>query len=58
MDSQEEFFRDQYKVIQEARKAKEDRFDKLKQEERRRAEQSYSAVDAQMRYLHITLYLL
>ncbi|KAI3715325.1 hypothetical protein L6452_22304 [Arctium lappa] len=49
MDYQEQFFKDQLKVIQEARNAKEGRFDKLQQEECRRVDQSYSAVDPQKR---------
>ncbi|KAM0017701.1 putative XS domain, protein SUPPRESSOR OF GENE SILENCING 3 [Helianthus debilis subsp. tardiflorus] len=53
MDSQEEFFKDQLKVIQEARDAKESHFDKLRQEERKRVEQSYSAVDLQTRDLKL-----
>ncbi|XP_076898315.1 protein SUPPRESSOR OF GENE SILENCING 3-like [Bidens hawaiensis] len=44
MDSQEQFFKEQLKVIQEARNEKEDRFDNL-----RRAEQSFPAMDPQKR---------
>ncbi|KVH93617.1 protein SUPPRESSOR OF GENE SILENCING 3 [Cynara cardunculus var. scolymus] len=49
MDYQEQFFKDQLKVIQEARDAKEGHFDKLQQEECRRVDQSYSVVDPQKR---------
>ena len=50
MDYQEQFFKEQLKKIQEARNAKEGRFDKLQEEECRRVDQSYSAVDPQKRY--------
>ncbi|CAI9285406.1 unnamed protein product [Lactuca saligna] len=49
MDSQEQFFKDQLKIIQDARNAKEGNFDKLQREERIRVEQSYSVVDPQKR---------
>nr|XP_043621664.1 protein SUPPRESSOR OF GENE SILENCING 3-like [Erigeron canadensis] len=48
MDYQEQFFKDQLKVIIEARNAKEGEFDKLQQEERMRVEQAYSEVDPEM----------
>ncbi|KAI7757383.1 hypothetical protein M8C21_001912 [Ambrosia artemisiifolia] len=46
MDYQEQFFKDQLKVIQDARAAKEGHFDKIQQEERR-------AVDPQIRDLKL-----
>lgn len=49
MDYQEQFFKDQLKVIQDARNAKEGHFDKLQKEERMRVEQSYSVVDPEKR---------
>ncbi|KAK9078487.1 hypothetical protein SSX86_002544 [Deinandra increscens subsp. villosa] len=53
MDSQEVFFKDQLKIIQEARNAEEDHFEKLRQEESRKVEQSNSAVDPQIRDLKL-----
>lgn len=53
MDSQEQFFKEQLKVIQEARNEKEDRFDNL-----RRAEQSFPSMDPQKRYVTIHLFIL
>lgn len=50
MDYQEQFFKDQMKVIQDARNAKEGDFDKMQQEECIRVEQSYAVVDPQKRY--------
>lgn len=47
MDFQEEFFKDQLKVIQDARNAKEGHFDKLQQEVSR-------TLDPQTRYWHMT----
>ncbi|KAJ9538500.1 hypothetical protein OSB04_031233 [Centaurea solstitialis] len=49
MDSQEQFFKEQLKRIQEDRTAKEGDFDKLQEEECRRVDQSYSEVDPQKR---------
>ncbi|KAK9060606.1 hypothetical protein SSX86_021312 [Deinandra increscens subsp. villosa] len=51
MDYQEQFFKDQLKVIQEARSAKEGHFDKLQQEER-------GTLDPQKRYGHMTFVFL
>ncbi|KAI3711850.1 hypothetical protein L1987_70399 [Smallanthus sonchifolius] len=47
MDYQEQFFKDQLKVIQDARNAKEGHFDKLQQEER-------MTLDPQKSYWHMT----
>ncbi|CAH1426852.1 unnamed protein product [Lactuca virosa] len=49
MDYQEQFFKDQLKIIHDARNAKEGKFDKLQKEERMKVEQSYSVVDPQKR---------
>lgn len=42
MDFQEQFFKDQIKIIHEARDAKEDNFEMLQQEEREKVKQSNS----------------
>ncbi|KAJ0697939.1 putative protein SUPPRESSOR OF GENE SILENCING 3 [Helianthus annuus] len=47
LDSQEQFFKDQLKLMKYARNAKESEFDKLQEEDRVRVEGSYSAVDPQ-----------
>ncbi|KAL7601763.1 hypothetical protein Lser_V15G23478 [Lactuca serriola] len=49
MDSQEQFFKNQVKIIEDARNEKEGNFDKLQREERMRVEQSYSVADPQKR---------
>ncbi|KAK9078488.1 hypothetical protein SSX86_002545 [Deinandra increscens subsp. villosa] len=47
LDLQEQFFKDQLKLMQDARNAKEGQFNKLQQDDRMRLELSYSAVDPQ-----------
>ncbi|KAI7749376.1 hypothetical protein M8C21_000726 [Ambrosia artemisiifolia] len=47
LDSQEQFFKDQLKLMKEARNAKESRFDNLQEEDCMRVEVCYSAVDPQ-----------
>ncbi|KAK1417026.1 hypothetical protein QVD17_26148 [Tagetes erecta] len=47
LDSQEQFFKDQLKLMQDARDTKEREFDKLQQENRIRIELSSSAADPQ-----------
>lgn len=49
MDFQEHFFKDQIQQIQDATIAKEDRFEKLQQEERKKIEES-STDDYRRRY--------
>lgn len=49
MDYQEQFFKDQLKIIQNSRNARESHFDELQKEERKRVTQSNSTVDPQKR---------
>ncbi|PWA68504.1 XS domain-containing protein [Artemisia annua] len=49
MDSQEQHYNDSLKGFQEARNKEDDSFDKLMQEERKRADQPFSAADPQKR---------
>lgn len=52
MDFQEQLFKDQIKIIHEARDAKEENFEKLQQQEREKVKQSIANPTNTEDYMH------